>query len=820
MSFIATIFLLAQLLFVTTADASVYGTKTSEVKTEISPQVYHIKQKFVGKSTQQSINILDVDLNSTYTTVGIGLPTPYNSLKTTSTIASTYNKEGQRVVGAVNASFFLSNGAPANLIAVENEIINYGILGQNSESPTQQPIAFGIGKDGKAIIDYYRTSMTFTMNGQTFPIDFINNGNVSGSTVLHTTEKTKTSGWPGLELVFTESEIKSDDLHFGQKFTAKLTSKTVGNTPIPEDGFVISIPDAAMQKQISAIPNGTVAEISIQIDSKWQDAEFILAAGPLLVKDGKRNISMPTNSSFASGANPRTAVAVDATGKRLMLVTIDGRQRGHSNGTSLTNLANYLISMGANAAINLDGGGSTTMLARNPGGYSPNLVNKPSDGSERRVSAILQVLNTAPVGNPMAIIVKSIGEQTPGSKVTMQISTAYDEYFNPIYITPEMVNWRVEGDVGTMGGATFTATNSGTGRIIGSYKGIEVSIPVTVSDLTSEPYILDSFDSLSNWKGSSARSTANLSLARAGEPIREGKASFKLTYDFTVGESGTKAAYAITNTSVPILSTPDHIGVWVYGDGNPNWLRGMIVDGTGAKHTIDFTADGGMNFTGWKYVKAKIPSNVSGPFKFERIYIAQTNMNKLTKGTVYFDQLQAVYVEGYEPSMYTDVSDSYWAAGSIAKLNETGLIKGYVDGTFKPAQTITRAEAAVIIARALNLNTTNITEYADVATSHYAHSAIQAVSDAGIIMGREEGKFSPNGQLTRAETATILKRAYKLTGETTLTFTDLTTSHWAYKEIQTLVANNLVSGYEDNTFRPNNTITRAEFATFLSRTME
>ena len=81
--FLAAFVLLAQLLFVTTVDASVYGTKTSEEKLEISPQTYHIKQKFVGNTTQQSINILDVNLNNTYTNVEIGLPDPLNSLKTT-----------------------------------------------------------------------------------------------------------------------------------------------------------------------------------------------------------------------------------------------------------------------------------------------------------------------------------------------------------------------------------------------------------------------------------------------------------------------------------------------------------------------------------------------------------------------------------------------------------------------------------------------------------------------------------------------------------------------------------------------------------------
>ena len=52
--------------------------------------------------------------------------------------------------------------------------------------------------------------------------------------------------------------------------------------------------------QLSALPVGTPIEVSLSIDEKWMDAQYILAGGPLLVKDGAVNISMPMNSSFAS----------------------------------------------------------------------------------------------------------------------------------------------------------------------------------------------------------------------------------------------------------------------------------------------------------------------------------------------------------------------------------------------------------------------------------------------------------------------------------------------------------------------------------------
>ena len=104
---------------------------------------------------------------------------------------------------------------------------------------------------------------------------------------------------------------------------------------------------------------------------------------------------MPMTSSFVKTRQPRSAVAVDSTGKHVFLVTVDGRKRGYSTGTNLQDFASYLISKGAYAAMNLDGGGSTTMAVLQSGDQYPVLVNRPSDGSERRGSAILQVVDTS-----------------------------------------------------------------------------------------------------------------------------------------------------------------------------------------------------------------------------------------------------------------------------------------------------------------------------------------------------------------------------------------------------------------------------------------
>lgn len=807
--------------------SAAFDQKITNNQTTVSPGVQYIQENYQSSNTIEAVNMLSVDLNSSYTSLEIGVPNPINSLKTTSAISKLNNAEGHRVVGATNASYFLGNGYPANLLVNNNVIVNYGILGDNTDSPTQQPVAFGMTKSGEAIADYYTTDLSFTVAGEKFTIDRVNNERAAGTSVLYTASQasTNTNNW-GIEIVVTGASKSTKSISFGDSITGTVASVTeygqAGNSAIPEDGFVLSVQDKATAEKIKAsIEVGSPIQVDLNIDDKWKDAQFILAAGPLLVKDGKVNISMPETSSFVKTRSDRTAIAVDATGKKVFLVTVDGRQSGYSNGASLTDLASYLISKGAKYAINLDGGGSTTMVVRQPGQEAPSLVNHPSEGSERRVSATLQVINSAPAGTLKGFSIKGLASTMAiETSATASTTLAYDEYLNPAVINSEDVKWSIEGDIGTMNGANFTATKIGSGKIVATYNGVRVEFPIQVTKAPEAVQVIDSFDVLSNWSSTAAKANATIAGATQAEPFREGTSSLKLTYDFTTAETGTKAAYAVAQSANAIEGLPKQIGVWVYGDASKHWLRGLIVDGNGEKHTVDFTQQGKLDWSGWKYVTATVPQTLALPIKFDRLYVTEPNATNQNKGVLYFDQLQAVYKDDYKEPIYTDLKATHWASSTIEFLNTKELIKGYPNGTFKPESTITRAEAATIIARALGITKTNDTTFSDVKSTHFAYDAIVAVAEKGIITGREASKFSPDGKLTRAEMATILKRAYNLTGTTALPFKDVPSSHWAYEAIQTVYQNQLTGGYPDNTFKPNNSITRAEFATFLTKILQ
>jgi exopolysaccharide biosynthesis protein len=125
----------------------------------------------------------------------------------------------------------------------------------------------------------------------------------------------------------------------------------------------------------------------------WREAEDILGAGPMLVTAGRVDITTAREKmlpTFRSDRHPRSAVATLRDG-RILLVVVDGRQPALSIGMSLDELAQFLIDLGAGEAINMDGGGSTTMVVRNV------IVNHPSDPTgERPVSDAILVRGVRP----------------------------------------------------------------------------------------------------------------------------------------------------------------------------------------------------------------------------------------------------------------------------------------------------------------------------------------------------------------------------------------------------------------------------------------
>ena len=164
-----------------------------------------------------------------------------------------------------------------------------------------------------------------------------------------------------------------------------------GNSRIPADGYVLSgSGDAAEFLRREVVP-GEIPTVDLTLRAgnrplRTSSLGAIVGGGPQLVKDGQLRVGTVREgfSSAFAARNPRTLAGVTRRGK-LLVVTVDGRSR-RSVGVTLTEAARLMRALGARDALNLDGGGSTTMV------IDGELANRPSDGRERAVSDALLVL--------------------------------------------------------------------------------------------------------------------------------------------------------------------------------------------------------------------------------------------------------------------------------------------------------------------------------------------------------------------------------------------------------------------------------------------
>lgn len=171
---------------------------------------------------------------------------------------------------------------------------------------------------------------------------------------------------------------------------------------------------------------------------------------------------------------------------------------------------------------------------------------------------------------------------------------------------------------------------------------------------------------------------------------------------------------------------------------------------------------------------------------------------------------------------FSDLTPANVHYDNVMNLVERGVITGYPDGTFKPNQSISRAHAAKIIAKALGLDTKNVKNpnFKDIPTNYAYYGEIAALANAGIINGYPDGTFKPNATLTRGQMAKIIARAFELTGNANnLPFKDIANSE--YKEyIAALYANKVTTGTTPTTYSPVNPVTRGQLASFVVRAEE
>lgn len=167
----------------------------------------------------------------------------------------------------------------------------------------------------------------------------------------------------------------------------------------------------------------------------------------------------------------------------------------------------------------------------------------------------------------------------------------------------------------------------------------------------------------------------------------------------------------------------------------------------------------------------------------------ETNFSpeKLITRATMADAVGRAWQVPYQPAVdFKDVQPNYWAYPYIEGLFQKGWIKGFGDGTFRPEQTASRAEVAVLISRAASVapydNPTP--SFRDVPKTYWAYKEIEGLKRAGMVSGYGDGTFRPDNKATRADLAVFVYRGKKVTIKPAIAeFLDVPINYWAFKEI-------------------------------------
>ena len=222
-------------------------------------------------------------------------------------------------------------------------------------------------------------------------------------------------------------------------------------------------------------------------------------------------------------------------------------------------------------------------------------------------------------------------------------------------------------------------------------------------------------------------------------------------------------------------------------------------------------------------------SNASGIVRFTRVGSGTYTLLEKAAPEDYVtsDKTYELTVSGSRVTMngktYSPVTFVNRRAAELNRRDHTAFLVGYAEGTFGPERNMTRAEVTTMFARLLTeqieADKTYSSTFNDVAKDCWAANYIGYMQQFGIVTGYTDGSFRPDAPVTRAEFAAIASRFEKLT-QGSASFTDVPDTHWAVRYINFAATRGWVTGYEDGTFKPEHSITRAEVAAVTCRLLE
>ena len=283
----------------------------------------------------------------------------------------------------------------------------------------------------------------------------------------------------------------------------------------------------------------------------------------------------------------------------------------------------------------------------------------------------------------------------------------------------------------------------------------------------------------------------------------------RIDFTFFDASAGTDTSVAIQPANVDLPALP--------GGGSSGGGGGTTPKPETPKYTLKYESNGGTEYKEETYEENKAVNIDKVPTKEGYVFDGWYADAKLT------EEIDSVTVTK-DTTVYAKwVKERHPVPENLNGVDHFAYVIGYPDGTVRPNDNITRAEVTTIFFRLLkdevrNANLTAENAFDDVNDGDWHNVAISTMAKLGIVNGRFENEFVPDANITRAEFTAICARFDDTEVEYEGTFKDIE-GHWAEEYIKRASAYGWIEGYSDNTFRPDQFITRAEAMTLINRVL-
>lgn len=743
-----------------TASASVLGNSAGGWETDMGGGAVYKNGTFDSSGKKQTENYVEYTPNSEAVPVVVNGASIYGT-RTITSAAEYMENNGLRPLIGINGDYFSpKTGIPMGYTVIDGKILS-------KESGMQD--AVGFRADGSGFIDKIGIDASLTHGDKKINIQYVNKWPQKGFSWVYMLDSnfsstTKTN----FNALYVICSPIAGDLSLNSTMSLAVDEVFIydGAIKIP-DGKYVFVMDPNGQAEFfdllaNLAPGDTVTFANSVYGAErndWSEASSIMSSiGGRLLNNGV------IGSGFEAGTAPRTAVGIKENGN-IIFYTIDGRQSGYSTGLTIASLAVRMQELGCVEAINLDGGGSTAIGGIFPGFDDFVITNRPSDGSQRRCANYIFLQDLREKTGIVGYV-----EWRKRDNYNFLAGTSWQLEATKVY---DSANYKMDG----LSGVTYTVENSGNAE-------------ATVSD-TGLVTLRGTGGVTVNVKGEKYNKSFMLETYETPDEIR--------ITDETTG----KTVSEIEVTAGEMANFSLEAGAYVNGirlEAYPSLFK-WETKGSCAAVDEDGTLSVKDNGSGGGAVCVSVGGKtLEIPIKFVK------------------------------KSAFSDTK-AHWAYATIEKMADKGVVNGFYENSesvFKPDSNITRIQFAAMVSKALGIAADDYDfktlEFTDVdKIQPWAVGYVKAMSALGYISGRsdDDGKtvyFDPESTITRAEAFAIIARATGVSDGGTTDFADKSEiPMWAAEAIASLANAGIIHGFEDNTIRPNNPITRAEATVIIDK---